>query len=280
MVDPWAQPEPPPERHRQPPPPAAADGWTIGRQHRLLDMVAAAVADDPRSNQKHLGPSEVGTPCNRKLALHSLDAPQRFTGVNWEAARGTGIHLWLAQQMARIAPKGQLLTELGLHVDGDPDDMRDKLAGTSDVVGLWDRPNGDVEVVDWKNVGRTTLEKVGRGRIDVGYTVQGQVYGLGLERTFGITPRAVTLIYLPVAGSWHDARVATRPYDRQVALDAIERWHTIRSRAREVGLAQVVAKAPTADDYCQSCPYMGTVDPETGLVLCRGNSAEKKAREA
>lgn len=282
-VDPWSTPAPVPERHQPAPPPERAGGWEIGRKHRLLDMVAAACADDPRSAQRHMGPSEVGSPCNRKLALHSLDAPQRDTGVGWEAARGTGVHMWLAQQVGRVARKGELLLEVGLHVDGDPDDDVDKLAGSSDVVGLWDLPGGDIEVVDWKIVGPTTLKKVNAGRIGEGYHVQVQVYGLGVKRTLGLTPSRVTIIYMPVAGSWHDARVVSRPYDEQVALAAIDRWHAIRARAREVGLEVVARSAPTADDFCQSCPYMGTtvgvvVNGEgPGLVLCRGHAAESKA---
>lgn len=255
--------------------------WLVRRSHYMLDLVREAASDDPRGAQVHVGPSELGTPCVRKLALKALKAPERCTGIKWRPFVGTAVHAALASRVAAVAPKGRLMTEVGLMVE-DADDPDDVIAGSSDVL-LITNEDGVVEVIDWKIVAKSTLAKANAGNVDDKYEVQLDVYGLGVERTLGLRPARVTVIFLPSAGDFHEARVVSKDYDPGNAQKAIDRYHRIRSTARSKGLPYVVESAPTAEDFCASCSYLGVevTDTETGatMILCRGNTVESKERE-
>lgn len=257
-------------------PPTDRDGWTLSNSHWLLELVEAYDREDPRSLQRHIGPSEIGSPCDRKLALKALHAPQAPYRMAWRTRVGTAVHAWLAAAIEAKAPRGSLLTELGLYLDGEGDD---EISGSADVIVLRS-PDGSIEVADWKVPGRTTMKAAKAGRIKVGYRKQGMIYGLMLEETLGMSPTHVTIIFLPAAGEFHEAVVARRPYDRAEAVAAIERYKTIRDKAKRYGLAGTLRRRPkVADDYCQSCPFMGTQADIEGerVTLCRGYSAEVKA---
>ena len=54
-----------------------------------------AIENHPRSQQRAIGPSEVGEPCARKLGYKLLGAPERPQQPAWKPTVGTATHAWL-----------------------------------------------------------------------------------------------------------------------------------------------------------------------------------------
>ncbi len=64
----------------------------------VIDTIKQTAARAPRSLQASIGPSEIGTPCTRRLGYRILDwdpKPNSDTDP-WPATVGTAVHAWLA----------------------------------------------------------------------------------------------------------------------------------------------------------------------------------------
>jgi len=101
--------------------------------------------------------------------------------------QGTSVHAWLAEafnrENARIGRR-RWLTEL-------------RVAPTDEHPGSTDLYDVDEQaVVDWKDLGPTSLAKIKSGRIPRHYHVQLLLYGLGCLRA-GLPVRRVVLVALP-----------------------------------------------------------------------------------
>src|SRR3954468_5039179 len=108
-------------------------------------------AADNRSAQRHLGPSEIGTPCDRRLAMELL-------GMRHVNPGGDGFAAWLGTQghrgMADIyewadGKSGRFAVETPLNF---PSRVMPK--GTGD---LLDRTFGGGTFIDWKFMGTWSL---------------------------------------------------------------------------------------------------------------------------
>lgn len=60
-----------------------------------LAVIHDAILNHPRSLQTAIGPSEIGTPCDRKIAYKLLRHPERPQPPAWLPTIGTGVHSWL-----------------------------------------------------------------------------------------------------------------------------------------------------------------------------------------
>lgn len=255
----------------------AREGWVTASDHPVLDAIVRLSTDSPRALQAHIGPSELGGPCTRKLALRSIQAPgRRGLVASWRTRVGVGVHAWLADGLPG-AWKGQrdvtALHEVPLWIEGTGDD---RVAGSADVVLLWREPGGEVwaEVVDFKVVGPSTLEEAEKAKIDPTYVVQLHTYGLGVQRTLGVTPRRVTILYLPAAGELSAAVPVSADWDPGVAIAALDRLRQIRALARSTTIAQIAVEAGTAHDRCHECQFLRAPIPGGSGVMCRGAKEE------
>src|SRR4051795_6609936 len=62
----------------------------------LLEVIIRRARNSERSQQKEIGPSEVGMECSRRLALQLLGAPETNKDRDeWPATVGTAVHTWL-----------------------------------------------------------------------------------------------------------------------------------------------------------------------------------------
>lgn len=260
---------------------SSADGEVMAA--RIADLIVDAAANAPRSLQKRIGPSEVGDPCERRLAYKLLDWPAvRDDGDPIASIIGTGFHTWMEEvftgRQAQLADGQQRYkVEERVTVRPHPIDAL-TVAGSSD---LYDRATRTVW--DWKLVGHTTLDKYRREGPGPQYRTQAHLYGLGQENA-GETPERVAICFV---GRYHELRVHvwTEPYDRQVALDALARLDAIRARlessdARDSEYAHAWwAQIPTDEQAkCRFCPWFkpGSEDFTTG---CPGvQSAGRPAR--
>lgn len=216
-------------------------------------------SSDNRSAQTTLGPSEIGTPCDRRLAMALMNVPPVNPGGDgWAAFVGTCGHLGMGEIYTFAnAGTGRYVVEMPLVF---PSAFVPK--GTSD---LLDRRYGDI--TDWKFMGDYSLKKFKLNGPSDTYRVQAQTYGLGAKQA-GETVRRVVIVGLPRAGgSLDDMWVWEEKFDPAVGKAALKRVEDIaKQQERNLGLyaGDPMAAAgafDTADD-CRYCPFHLKTDKE------------------
>lgn len=237
--------------------PLGGDPAAAALKAEITDLIMWNERESPRSKQIALGPSEVGEPCERRLAYRLAGTPRINFSDPWPAIVGTAIHAWLEGAVTRHQTahgEQRWFTELGV----SPDDM---IQGHSDVYHI-----PSCTVVDWKTTGSDKLRKLERGTPPIpGYISQVHLYGLGHERA-GREVKDVALVYLPRSGWLKDAFVWRAPYDRSIALKTIDRFYRIGFNLLDLEVdkhpekfAQVSA---SPGDDCVWCPMFNRkMDP-------------------
>jgi hypothetical protein len=220
---------------------------------------------DNRSAQTTLGPSEIGTPCDRRLAMALLGVvPVNPGGDGWASFVGTWGHVGMSEVYTFAdAGTGRYAVEMPVFL-GIPTVPR----GTAD---LLDRR--DATIIDWKFMGKYSLDKFKKEGPSQTYEVQADVYGLGAERG-GEKVRNVAIVGLPRAGrSLDEMHVWVKKYDRKNAQKALDRVERIAGEVNrmygEAGVSdagpqsamEAAATFDTADD-CYYCDYYLKGDKE------------------
>lgn len=210
----------------------------------LIEVVNEHIDGDPRSLQKEIGPSEVGDPCDYCLGARLAGLEQKRNGDGWFTYIGKVVHDDLD---ANVLPKHpeRWATAERLWV-GDIDGRR--IEGTTDARWIKD----PLTVVDFKIVGRRTLEQVMFDAMKEVYEYQVDIYGRGFELA-GNPPEHVAVAFLPREdrhvrrGYWY-----SKPYDPAAALRALQRAELIAMQVRMFG---VLAVLPTLTklDGCYDC---------------------------
>lgn len=244
-------------------------------QDDLLHLIRGRIAAHPRSLQTRIGPSEVGTPCTRKLGHKLAGTPERERGTPWRPTVGTAVHNWLEETISAYeATRASQGLPQRYHVEqrvtvGDIDST--DITGSCD---LFDAITGTV--VDWKIVGPTSLKKY-RGGPNHTYRVQAHLYGLGWVNA-GFDVREVSLFVLPSAGELHDAVFWHEPFDVDLAQAAMQRASAIAKAGRLAGWDRVLPGLATADDFCTHCSFFvaNTTDLVTG---CPGHAGRIARRD-
>jgi hypothetical protein len=225
-------------------------------RNELLALIENAAINAPRSLQRAIGPSGLGTPCLRKLAYGLTETPTAVARrVAWLPVIGTAVHAWLAEALigtplyAAVDPQDygsrRFLVETRVNVG--------RVNGV-DIVGsadLYDRVT--CTVVDHKVVGATTLRRARAGPSDT-YRVQIHCYGRGFVRR-GLPVERVAILYLPRNGDLREAVLWTERYDETVATQALQRADAVVLGVKVAGATAIIPSLPTADDYCTSCPW-------------------------
>jgi hypothetical protein len=240
----------------------------LALKHELSQIILWNEREAPRSRQVSVGPSELGTECDRRLAYRIAGAtPVNLGSDPWPAIVGTSIHDWLDKAINRYQNVvGDLgyLTETRVY----PDPL---VKGRSD---LFNTRTGTV--IDHKTTGVDGMRKVKKGTIPHGYRVQIQVYGLGHERA-GRKVNDVALVFYARSGWLDDCYVWVEPYDRQMALDALARMYTLADRLMDLQIEenphryQQIEAAP--GDSCVWCPFYRadkSIDASADLEGCSG----------
>lgn len=214
----------------------------------VVDIVKTSSANAPRSRQTVIGPSEIGMPCVRRMAYKLMGWPAVNTsGDPWASIIGTATHTWMAdtyEQENRRLGRERYLIEKRLHIQGN-------IFGSAD---LFDR---DVRVNnDWKIVGLDQLKKYAKNGPGPQYRVQAHTYGLGQENA-GEQVEHVAITFLPRGGHIGQLHVWTEPYDRKIALAALERMQNVITALDALDPSvhpQNWAMFPATEAYCTYCP--------------------------
>jgi len=227
-------------------------------QH-VRGIVESAITNQPRSLQKRIGPSELGTPCDHCLAAKLAGWPTGERGVAWLPFVGTAVHAAFEEQITshearRNAPHTtgtRWLTEQRVTVGqiGGQD-----ITGSTD---LFDTAAG--ATFDWKIVGESILRSARRNGPSPTYRAQAHLYGRGWVAA-GHHVTTVAIWYLPrndMRGFdgghlWHE------PYDEQVALAALDRANRIHTNLTALESISTQARdawitALPRDPHCFDC---------------------------
>jgi len=212
-----------------------------------LTAITSAILTAPRSLQKAPGPSELGSPCARRIGYKLLGMPRNDQRPNWKATVGTGVHLWLAEAFAadnEREPRWLIETKVGV---GFAD--RHNITGHCD---LYDIKTGTV--IDHKTAGPTMLKKYKKQGAGQQYETQGHLYGRGWQLK-GFPVKQVMITFLPRQGELDDMYIwGPHPYDEQIAIDALQRVAGIQAAIDVLGW-EALAALPTAEAYCVFCDY-------------------------
>lgn len=226
------------------------DEFELEVASRLKEMFFAYTNRSARSQQEHIGPSQAGTPCDRRLAYH-FSGHQKVNpgGDNWASFVGTCGHEGLARMFEWAnAGTGRYATEIPLEF-GTPVMPR----GTGD---LLDRTL--LLFGDHKFMGRWSLDKLRTEGPIPTYRVQVHLYAYA-ARKGGEQVERVCIVGWPREGSnLDDLYVWSEPYNPKIARDAIARLERIKA---DVDKGYLPYQFDTADD-CRYCPYHAPGDAE------------------
>lgn len=238
---------------RRPKPVNGNTPWAGRYAAELRQVITSHASRSARTLQKALGPSELGEECHRAV-VGKMAGIGRTNHVSdpWPSIVGTAVHAWLEEAFSAENVRQGLtrwLTETRVTPLPLPN------SGTGD---LYD--GAERAVVDWKNLGKTTLDKLRRHGPPRKYRVQLKLYGLGFFH-LGLPVERIVIAALPRTESTLDGMYV---WEEPWALDDPELAQTFKETGLRTRLAeQVVAghldwmtvPAVPSDDGCYFCPY-------------------------
>lgn len=237
-----------------------AEGEPASTVAELRDVLIRYDASRPRSMQRRLGPSELGTPCEAQIARKLAGAPRRRVDApTWAPWQGTAVHAEMEKVVAywnAQLGRERWLAEDALQIDAE-------ISGHGDAYDL-----DHQMVVDWKHVGSTALLKLARAKragkppaeqISQEYRVQAHLYGLGHELK-GRPVRWVRLVLLARSWQYDDSNEWTEAYDTAVVDWALKRYYGIKEQLARLDLFNqpgLITRVPTnpSPDACKWCPF-------------------------
>jgi hypothetical protein len=235
---------------------ATATAATVDIERAYLDVIEDAITQHPRSQQKVIGPSEIGIECDKRVLYKLAGVAEPARPPAWKPAIGTAVHAQLEEWFDRanqINPAtGEVtnyewVTESRVYVG---DIGTQKVFGSAD---LFHVPSGTV--LDHKIVGTRQLQNYRSNGPSAQYRVQAHLYGLGFLKEAGWgMPREVMICFLPRDGElsksylWHEA------WNPHIALKALNRANRLDQLWRMVGIDQAVAQSPgCTSPWCPWC---------------------------
>ena len=256
---------------------AAASVESVTAREATLAAIRAKITNHPRSQQRRIGPSEIGNPCDRRIGYKLLGHPERERDDAWKPTVGTAVHAWLEQaiddddQSRVIAARGQItddqlnwLTEkrvtVGYLADGTA------ITGSCDA---YHRPTRTV--IDHKVVGVASLRDKKANGPGQQYRVQVHLYAAGFVMA-GIPVDTVAINFLPQNGNLTDAWWWSEPFDFGIAAQAITRLRAIEAHVRGTNSVEGL---PAVEAWCSFCPFFvpGSQDLKAG---CPGLSEPRR----
>lgn len=233
----------------------------------LRAIIGDAILTAPRSLQVEIGPSALGTPCERKLGYQLANTPlPKPTRPAWRPTVGTAVHAWLRDVLeAANITSGvtRWLAEYRVDVGYVGEEL------ISGHVDLYDRMTATV--IDWKVCGQASLKLYRATGPGPQYRTQGHLYGRGWERR-DLPVDTIAWLFLPMAGELTDSVWYAEPYDESLAVQALQRATRIRTAQDAVGPDLVNAALPTAPDHCVYCPWHIPLDGTALGKHCPGHS--------
>lgn len=246
----------------------------------------------PRSQQKAIGPSEVGHPCPRKLAATLLQFPR----INPEfdplpAWLGTAGHAkWeeaVEHDNAEIikaffnrgddpAPRCTFLgdgrpegtpTAVGRWLSERRVQIRSDLSGTCDLFDTWTGT-----VIDLKFPGASRMTKYKKDGPSPEYRIQAHAYGRGY-RNEGFEVNRVGIWFIPRGGMLASSFVWSEPYNDEIVSEMLDKLDNIAIVLDEMQIEQHperLSMVPKVAHDCMFCPFHTTRRDDDRPHACTG----------
>ena len=232
-----------------------------GLRDIIIDNIKYASNNAPRSLQRHIGPSQVGTPCARQLA-YQLAGTQESRSFNdpWPSIVGTAVHAWIADAMET---HNQLLISKGLKPRWHLERRVDVGLGLQGSCDCYDEVTGTV--LDWKILGNTQYAKYVKDGPSETYRVQAHCYGLGYARA-GYDVTRVGIGFFGRAKTLNDLHIWSEPFDANVAIAALARMKNTQDQLDSGVTPLDIVAAPGA--VCFFCPFKRGGDDESQCQYC------------
>jgi hypothetical protein len=237
--------------------PARLEGntpWAGRYAGELRRVVTEQAGNSARTLQRHLGPSELGVPCDRQVVGKLAGLPVTNHVVDpWPSVVGTAVHAWLADAFtADNIRHGRARWLAEQRVIPHPDH-----SGTAD---LYDAE--EFAVVDHKCLGESSMAKVrSKSGPPVKYIIQLLLYGKGY-RNLGLPVTRVALAAYPRTAASLDGLYVwerpTGPQDDALIEEVFKLTDRRKAMAEEVLRGSVsITDIPIAtdDDECFFCPF-------------------------
>lgn len=227
--------------------------WASRYAAELRRVVTEQANGSARSLQRHLGPSELGQPCDRQVVGKLAGLPTTNHVVDpWASVIGTAVHAWLADAFTADNARHGARWLAEQRVVPHPEH-----SGTAD---LYDA--AEMAVVDHKVLGESSMSKVRSAQgPPVHYVIQLLLYGKGY-RNLGLPVKRVALAAYPRSAASLDGLYvwerATGPEDDPLIEEVFKLTDRRKEMAQEIrsGLKKFT-DIPTApdDDACFFCPF-------------------------
>jgi hypothetical protein len=231
----------------------------------IKDVIVWAANSSKRSQQVALGCSEIGDPCQRRIAMTMAGLPRvNFTPDPWPSIVGTSIHTWLENAVnayqLKFGSQGWL-TELEVMAS-------DWLPGHID---LYHRGMG--LVLDLKNPSRDNFRKMKKEGIGDRYFTQIQAYGKGVKRA-GKPVKRVGILTLPRDGNLSELWCKTFPFDEAFIDAKIRDLEALGEYLVKLDVLDNpdnwVQVPPTPSRLCGWCPHYNFSLDKPGANGCPG----------
>lgn len=213
----------------------------------LIDVIEEHITRHPRSQQKRIGPSEIGIDCTRRL-IHKLagdDEPER--GPAWKPTVGTACHSQMEEwfEAENEFMPGAYMIEQRVNVGQ---------IGGIDITGSTDLfiPSMGT-VIDWKFVGPSRLKHYRAKGPSNQYRCQAHLYGKGWVAA-GYDVQRVMIAFIPRDGELSDSYFWWETYDPMTAIKALVRANQLHTQIQAQGKDQALDAYPLCDDrWCPWC---------------------------
>lgn len=222
------------------------------------------IKNQPRSQQKIIGPSEIGTDCDHCLAAKLAGWEQNELGIAWAPTIGTAVHslfeeFFYRNQLRIISQDPDKPVSMEAHrYWWEQKTMVGKIGG-QEIWGSTDLIDLVVgATVDWKLVGKSSLDNYRRKGPSSQYRVQAHLYAKGWNDA-GIRIDHVAIAFLPrTTVKFSDRYWWSEPYDEQIAADALARANQVYNNLNALESISVEArdnwiKSLPRADHCWDC---------------------------
>lgn len=242
--------------------------WASRYASQLRSVITEHANNSARTLQRHLGPSELGVPCDRQIVAKLAGEPATNHVVDpWPSILGTATHAWLADAFTadnqRHGPRW--LAEQRVS-------PRDDHSGTGDLYDAW-----EWAVVDHKVLGESSMAKVrSADGPPVKYRIQLKMYGRGFRR-MGLPVKRIALAAYPRTSHTLDGlyvwEQASGPEDDVLLDEVFGRVDRLKGLAEHVTSGRfTLNQIPTSpdDDECYFCPFYRPQSAKDGGPGCPG----------
>lgn len=236
----------------------------------ITDIIRWTDRSSERSQQRGIGPSELGGDCDRKIAYRLAGVEETNHWMDPLAAIvGTSIHTWMQEAVAKFQRVHYMdRWETELTVQCDP-----LVVGHTD---LYDR---ELQICcDYKTVSPTKLKEWKSKGPPQAHRDQVNLYAKGLIAS-GRPVKYVVLIAIPRAGtSLRDIKIWIEEYDPARAQKCLDRMYAIANTLIKQGDDLDFEAIPaTPSDSCSYCPWYRGGTGAADVRGCTGNVSDAQA---